>query len=745
MPHQLILHLALPTPLRHGFDYLPPADLANPDTLQPGVRIRVPFGQQSLVGILLAVRSKSSIDPAKLRRAEEILDTEPLLPSHIMRLCQWCADYYQHPLGEVLQVTLPGRLRKAQDADKTTSWAWQHTHDGRGLPEGALSRAPKQQQLHRLLLQQGQVTRELLQAHGLTPAIAKTLEDKGLIERVAAETPPLSTPAAAATVTTGSLLAQEPQTLNDEQQAALQQLRYHHFAVYLLEGATGSGKTEVYLHAINRVLQAGKQALVLVPEIGLTPQTLRRIEERFCVPVAELHSNVNEGARLRHWLSAASGEARIVVGTRLAVFTPLPELGLIIVDEEHDLSFKQQEGLRYSARDLAVVRAQQCQAPVVLGSATPSLETLHNAIQNRYEHLRITRRAGKAQAPSVDLINLRNQTLAGGLAPQTRQTMQRALDHGHQILVFLNRRGYAPVLLCHHCGWYAQCNHCDARLTLHQSPRHLRCHHCGTQRPIPRQCPDCHTPELIHQGQGTEKAEDWLREQFQPFEVIRVDRDSMSRKNAMKSLNDKLAHGRPCILVGTQMLAKGHHFPSVALVVVLDADQGLMSPDFRGPERMGQLIMQVAGRAGRSETPGQVLIQSHKPEHPLLQTLIAQGYHRYARQLLRERQATQLPPYRAMALLRAESKRAGNAIEFLQLARRLAQQIAPPSPKLGYLGPIPALMEKRQGRYRYQLQISSAQRKPLQDLLKQLLEELDQQALARRTRWSIDVDPMDMG
>lgn len=740
MPSQFLLHLALPTPLRQGFDYLPPANCAlDPESLQPGLRVRVPFGRQELVGILLAVRFHTTTDAIKLRPALEILDRTPVLPGPVMRLCQWCADYYQHPLGEVLQVALPGRLRKAEDREAAPTWGWRHTPEGKGLPDDALKRAPKQQQLHQLLLARGTVGREMLESLGLTTAVTKAMEDKHLIEKVALEHTPPPPPS------TDQLLAEQPQTLNEEQQAALDQVRYHHFASYLLEGATGGGKTEVYLQAINRALQAGRQALVLVPEIGLTPQTLGRIQARFHVPVAELHSSVSEGQRARGWTMAASGEARIVIGTRLAAFTPMPDLGLIIVDEEHDLSFKQQEGLRYSARDVAVMRASQAHIPVILGSATPSLETLHNAIQGRYEHLRITRRAGNARPPAVELINLRDQKLSAGLAEPTRAAIRQTLQEGHQVLVFLNRRGYAPALLCHHCGWHADCNRCDTRMTLHQRPYHLRCHHCDTQRPVPSRCPSCHSSELMPQGQGTEKAEELLIEQFPQTPVMRVDRDSMSRKHAMRALTEKVMEGQACILVGTQMLAKGHHFPKVALVVILDADQGLMSPDFRGPERMGQLIMQVSGRAGRGDTPGKVLIQSHKPEHPLLQTLIHQGYHRYARQLLAERRATHLPPFSSMALIRAESKRAENAVEFLQLARRLAQQLMLPSPALNYLGPVPAPMERRQGRYRFQLQIISTKRKLLQELLKKLLGELDQQALARRTRWSVDMDPMDMG
>ncbi len=741
MPKPTILHLALPTPLRQGFDYLPPADQQLvPEQLQPGVRVRVPFGRQELIGILLAVRDSSEFDPAKLRAAHEVLDPTPILSAEIMALCQWCADYYHHPIGEVLQVAMPARLRNADDKTPAPPKGWRHTAEGKGLPQNALARARKQQELHQLLLVHGQVSRELMQRHGLTAAVAKAMEEKGLIE-------PSSDPSPSAPVPPPSehLLAEQPKTLNNEQQAALDQLRYHHFTSYLLEGATGSGKTEVYLQAIARVLQAGRQALVLVPEIGLAPQTLKRLQQRFHVPIAELHSSVSDGERERSWLMAARGEARIVIGTRLSIFTPMPDLGLIVVDEEHDLSFKQQEGLRYSARDLALVRASRAGIPVILGSATPSLETLHNAMQGRYQHLRITRRAGDARPPRVEVINLRNQSLTAGLAPHTLQRIQQTLNNGQQVLVFLNRRGYAPALLCHQCGWHADCNHCDSRMTLHQRPHHLRCHQCDTQRPVPRKCPSCHSPQLVHQGQGTEKAEESLATQFPATEVLRVDRDSMSRKNAMKALSEKVMLGEPCILVGTQMLAKGHHFPNVTLVVILDADQGLMSADFRGPERMGQLIVQVAGRAGRGDLPGEVLIQSHKPEHPLLQVLIGHGYHPYAQQLLAERQATHLPPFTSMALIRAESKRAENAVEFLNLARRIAQQIMPPSPTISYLGPVPALMEKRQGRFRYQLQIRTTRRKPLQELLKQLLRELDQQALAKRTRWSVDVDPVDMG
>jgi primosomal protein N' (replication factor Y) len=730
-----ILLVALPTPLRRLFEYLPPPDF---DPATPlGVRVRVPFGRQTLIGILVGLVEIPQYPADKLRPAELVLDRQPVLPEDILALCRWAADYYQHPLGEVLHAALPVQMRKTQAEEKPLV-LWRHTTAGKGLPEQALKRSPHQQHLHQMLLQHGVLSEELIQRAGIPRAVVRKLAEKGLIVPAEATDLPLSGRTAV------SILAEPPQVLTVEQQVALDHIRYHNYSTYLLQGTTGSGKTEVYLHAIARALQAGRQALMLVPEIGLAPQTLQRFQNRFAVVIVQLHSAVAEAERTRSWRAAASGAARIVIGTRLAVFTPMPDLGLIILDEEHDQSFKQQDGLRYSARDLAVMRAFRASVPLLLGSATPSLESLHNALQGRYQHLHLTRRAGGAQVPHMQLIDMRREESSGPIAATALEAMRGTLAQGEQVLVFLNRRGYAPALLCRQCGWVANCTACTARLTLHSQPRHLRCHHCDLQRPVPNQCPSCHNTELTALGQGTERCEIVLQEHFPGTEILRVDQDSMSRKNAMRALAQKLELGQPCILIGTQMLAKGHHFPKVTLAVLLDIDQGLFNGDFRGPERMGQQLIQVAGRAGRGELPGSVLLQTYQPDHPLLQILLNETYTSFARTLLQERFATRLPPVWAMAMLRAESKRAENAVEFLHRALTIARTLAPPSPQRQYLGPLPALMEKRHHRFRYQLHITCAKRTDLQALLKDLVTQLDQLALAQRVRWSVDVDPQDM-
>lgn len=731
-----ILVVALATPLRRLFEYLPAAE-PNPRPLE-GCRVLVPFGPQKLVGVVVAINTEATYPLAKLRPIIACLDDQPLLPPDILSLCQWASDYYHHPLGEVIHGALPIQLRKADgQLAQGHNANWTHTTAGLGLPSDALKRSRKQQALHQLLLQHKSLPESVIKAQGISASVIRALADKGLIEKIAVA-------ATAATTLTSALLAQEPQTLNPEQVAAFEQLRYHRYQTYLLEGTTGSGKTEVYLHAIARALQAGKQALVLVPEIGLAPQTLQRFSRRFNVPIVQLHSNVAAGARASNWQAARDGQARIVIGTRLAALTPMPDLGIIIIDEEHDLSFKQQDGWRYSARDLAVMRAYRAQIPLLLGSATPSLESLYNASAQRYQHLRLTQRAGDAQTPQLNVVDMRKEPAGAPFAAQTVQAIGDTLNRGEQVLVFINRRGYAPALLCQHCGWSANCSACDARLTLHNFPRHLRCHHCDQQKPVPSQCPSCRNPELHTQGQGTERVEILLRELFGATEILRVDQDSMQRKSAMHDLTERMAEATPCILVGTQMLAKGHHFPRVTLAVLLDIDQGLFSGDFRGPERMGQQIVQVSGRAGRGALAGSVILQTHQPDHPLLQLLLQRGYGPFARQLLAERATTRLPPVWHMALFRAESKRAQNALDFLKLALQEARLCMPPSPQVQYVGPLPSLLERRNDRFRYQLQIVCAQRKDLQHLLKTLLAQIEGHALASRTRWSLDVDPQDM-
>ena len=544
------------------------------------------------------------------------------------------------------------------------------------------------------------------------------------------------------------LLSQETMTdsapdLNDEQLAAIQTVSadIDTFQSYLLDGVTGSGKTEVYLGIIQHVLSQGKQALVLVPEISLTPQTVSRFQRRFQVPIAVMHSGLGQSERLDAWLAARSGEARIVIGTRSALFTPMAKPGVIIIDEEHDNSFKQQKGFRYHARDLAVLRARKLNIPVILGSATPSLESLVNVEQGRYQSLILSRRTSKATPPPIRTIDLRGQPIESGLSRTLIENITDHLKRDEQVLLFLNRRGYAPTLCCHDCGWIADCPRCDAKLTLHAANQRLRCHHCTTEQSMPANCPECGSTELRALGQGTERIESTLETLFPNTDIVRVDRDSTRRKDAMQTMLNKIHEGNKAILVGTQMLAKGHDFPNVTLVGILDADQGLFGIDFRASESMAQQIIQVAGRAGRADKPGQVLVQTYHPDHALLQTLLQQGYPAFAKQAIQERRDIELPPYSSMVLLRAEASQ--RALPMAFLSKAYAAAIRCGSKGIELLGPLPAPMERRAGRYRAQLLLQASERKPLQLLLKKLLSELDKLPEARRVRWSIDVDPVD--
>jgi primosomal protein N' (replication factor Y) len=740
----LILSLALPTPLRRCFDYLAPDDVspAQQQTWQPGQLFRVPFGNQSMVGLLLEIKSHTDIPLGKMRQATEWLGAEQALNEEQLSLCLWAANYYQCPIGEAISTALPALLRQGQWQKTQAEPRYRLTTEGKGLPEGALKRARKQAVLLAALQQHNNLSRAEIDVLEISSSALKALIEKGVIETYIPDQIAQSDCGSPSAIT--NLLKEKPLDLNPEQITSLNQIQPNFFATYLLDGTTGSGKTEIYLQTIERCLADGKQALVLVPEIGLTPQTLSRFLRRFNVPIAALHSGLNDRERLDAWMDAKNGTAKIIIGTRSAIFTPLKNPGMIILDEEHDLSFKQQDGFRYSARDLAVVRAHKLNIPLILGSATPSLETLHNAQQGRYQHLRLTQRAGNAKPPQIHLLDIRGQQLDEGLSPLTLDSISKTLNRHEQVLVFLNRRGYAPTLECQDCGWMADCRYCDARMTLHQSPAHLHCHHCDHQRGIPKNCPNCKSSRLHPLGQGTERSEETLRQAFPNTPVIRIDRDATRQKNSLNRLLEPVHQGDPCILIGTQMLAKGHHFPNVTLVVILDADAGLFSTDFRGIERMGQLLLQVAGRAGRAEKNGHVIVQSLHIDHPWLQTLTHSGYHAMAELILKERLKQQLPPFRHLALLRAESKRPEIALEFLRLALSLAQKIQPSSSELNYLGPLPAMMEKRGDRFRYQLHINSNQRKLLQFLLSKLALELESSALNHRVRWSIDVDAQDM-
>ncbi|MCG8433208.1 MAG: primosomal protein N', partial [Gammaproteobacteria bacterium] len=532
--------------------------------------------------------------------------------------------------------------------------------------------------------------------------------------------------------------------LNAAQQDAVEKIlaQQDGFSAYLLDGVTGSGKTEVYLNVIEKLLLQNKQALVLVPEIGLTPQLVARFRDRLGAAVAVYHSGLTDNERLETWLAAREGSARIIIGTRSAVFLPLKNPGAIFIDEEHDTSFKQQEGFRYSARDLAVVRAQRSKIPIVLGSATPSFESIENVTQDRYRHLHLPERAGDAQHPHIHLLDVRSRPMPGGISDILLDHIRRHLDTKGQVLLFLNRRGFAPTLICHSCGWTAECRRCDARLTYHKAKAKLNCHHCGAIQTVPNTCPECEKGGLDIIGSGTERLDDYLQETFPGVGIARIDRDNTQRKGSLDKLFKEIHSGERRILVGTQMLAKGHHFPDVTLVGIINADQGLFGVDFRSTERMAQLILQVSGRAGRAERPGEVYIQTHHPEHPLLQQLVREGYDAFAKAGLTERRAAGLPPFGRLVLLRAEASQREPAEEFLYAARELAERLQVSG--VNVLGPAPAPMEKRAGRYRMQLLLQSEQRAPLHEMLRQLIPVIEELKEARRIRWSLDVDPIEL-
>lgn len=730
----MIYRVAIPTPLHRLFDYRPPLD-GSP--AEPGCRVRVPFGQREVTGILVSLAETSELPLNKLKPVSEVLDTNPVFDPDLFALACWAAGYYQHPLGDALHQTLPVLLRQGQAAGFAHQMLWSASP---GATLDAISaRAFRQRELLQLLLEHPRgISSDALRAEGGDPALLKVLQQKGLAQSF--EHPP-HLPGAEIT---GSVIQESPLTLHDEQALAVDAIRTASgFSPILLEGVTGSGKTEVYLQAIQSCLERGQQALVLVPEIGLTPQTLSRFKARFRVPVLALHSAMSDRQRLDAWLWAREGSARILIGTRSAIFTPLRHPGLIIVDEEHDSSFKQQDGFRYHARDLAIYRASQLKIPVVLGSATPSLESLQNARNGRFQHLRLTRRAGNASAPTFKLLDIRQQTLDAGLSPALIDHIRTHLEQGTQVLLFLNRRGFSPALVCHDCGTPIDCTRCDARMTLHRQPPHLHCHHCDRQTPIPRRCRHCGSDQLRPAGSGTERVEDRLQVYFPDTPILRVDRDSTQRRHALERIMQQAQAGEPCILVGTQMLAKGHHFPKVTLVAILDADAGLFSADFRGMEKTAQLILQVAGRAGRADHPGEVVLQTLHAEHPMLNTLVRTGYEAFASEELQLRQAGGLPPFTYHALIRAEANRSGLAESFLISLRELArqQQLLPPGVQC--MGPFPAIMEKRAGLYRAQMLLQSPHRPALQQVLPLFTAMMQEHPETRRVRWSMDVDPID--
>lgn len=658
-----ILRVALPTPLRRLFDYLPPQDI-DYKLLKPGVRLLVPFRNKERVGLLIGQEKTSELPLEKLKRAIAVLDEQPVLTEDVYKLCHWAAEYYHHSLGEVLNSALPVSLRKNKPA-----------------------------------------------------------KIKNKIETTRAVQLPLS--------------------LNAAQEYAVQAISAskNQFQVFLLDGVTGSGKTEVYLHVIAETLKLNKQVLMLVPEISLTPQTIERVQARFSVPVVVLHSALSEQKRLYAWYCAKEGSAKIIIGTRSAIFTSFANLGLILVDEEHDNSFKQQDRFRYHARDLAVMRAYYNNISIILGSATPSLESLQNVKRKRYTLLTLSERPGQARLPQYEIIDVRKSVMEEGLSQTLLNMMKEHLQQDNQVMLFLNRRGFAPVLYCAQCAAMIECKRCDARMVYHRSIERMQCHQCDARRTVPLHCEKCGEKTLKPVGIGTQRLEQILQTHFPDVPIIRVDRDTTQKKNAMKNLLEQI-HAQPkAILIGTQMLAKGHHFPQVTLAGIVDLDAGLFSADFRAAEQMGQLLMQAAGRAGRVNKQGVAAIQTRHPDHPLLQLLIQKNYQAFAQSLLIEREAAVLPPFSYFAVFRAEAYKEKNVSDFLMLVKEMLPSC---TDSFAILGPVPALIAKRKGLYCQHLLLKTQKRNVLQQTIKTILTQLEKLAAKCAVKWVVDVDPLEV-
>lgn len=717
------VRIALNRPLRRLFDYTVPEGLA----LTRGQRVQIPFGRQQLTGLVVETDSPPP-EGIPLKPVTGALESWPALPPETVDLLTWASTYYQHPLGECLFTALPPALRKGRSAEVAEERFWTSAQSGEPLP----ANAHRQRALLDWLSDQpAPVSERAIRDSGFTLNQIKALADKGRISH--------AVPAAKHAIEPSPVA---PPRLTPVQQHAAEQLQQVRtgFDACLLYGITGSGKTELYLHYLKHQLASSDQALVLVPEINLTPQTVARFRHYFGDRVVVWHSALNDGDRLATWLKVRNGDPIVLIGTRSAVLLPFARLKTIIVDEEHDTSYKQGEGFRYSGRDLAVYRAHLNECPVILGSATPSLESYNNALLGKYRLVKLEQRAKKASPPTLKLLDIRSRPLEGGLSRPALQAIRETLDRGEQALVFVNRRGFAPIMMCFDCGHIVECPRCDTRLTYHRRDRAMRCHHCDYQTAATSHCPQCQSESFKPVGQGTERTEDVLTQSLPDSPIVRVDRDSTQRKGSIQSILDRVNSGAPCVLVGTQMLAKGHDFPKVTLVVVVNADGGLFSVDFRAPEQLIQTLLQVSGRAGRAERPGTVLIQTCHSDHPLLKSLCNDHYLKIADQLLAEREANRFPPFRHMAIFRAEADTMQASLELLDSIKPLAQR-----PGIETWGPLPAMIARRADRHRAQLILLSEHRGRLNTTLSAICQALDQRKLSARLRWMIDVDPQETG
>ncbi len=726
-PDDRVVSVAVAAPLFRLFDYRLPAGI------RPacGSRVRVPFGRGQRIGFLVPRPARAEPHDGELKQVLEVIDDEPLFDARLFQLLRWSADYYRHPPGEVFESALPVRLRRRLAApEPARTWRLAAPIDDvlRALP----ANATRQRLAARALAAAGDVpveAAELRQAAGDCAEALRRLADRGLVKCASPEPAP----------------ARDGPTLNQHQQAAVERIddACAAFACFLVRGVTGSGKTEVYLQCARRAIERGRQVLVLVPEIALTPQLVGRFRERLGRPVAVMHSGLPDGERQRAWLNASRGTADVILGTRSAVFAPLRRPGLIIVDEEHDASFKQQEGFRYHARDVAIKRASLENVPVVLGSATPSLESFDNARRGRYHLLELPERAGASGLPDVRLVDTGKWPLTDGLSAPLVGAIARRIERGEQSLIFINRRGFAPVVMCGQCQWQAHCERCDALLTLHRREGMMRCHHCGLTRAAVDACPACGSDDIFFAGVGTQRVEQALARRFPAARILRIDRDTSAARGALESQLDKVRAGEVDILVGTQLLSKGHDFPGITLVGVIGADQGMYSVDFRAPERLFQLVTQVGGRAGRADKPGLVLMQTRFLDHPCMDAIRRHDFDAFAEAELAARRTLSMPPFGCLALVRAESAAADTALAFLRLVRDRAMA-SKAGEDVEVMDPVPAPMERRAGRFRAQLLVQSRRRPPLRRLLTAVVGAIEAEPVSRRVRWSVDVDPVDL-
>ncbi|MCH2189601.1 MAG: primosomal protein N' [Gammaproteobacteria bacterium] len=733
----VILEVAVPVPLRQTFDFIAPREANH---LSARVRVKVPFGNRLLVGMVVAVKSKSEYPIERLKHAIEILDKTPVIEEALWDSLLWLSKYYLAPIGEVLDGSLPSMLRQGKNIEPMHERNWRLSEKGRSSAISDLDRAPLQLAIIKRFMKSPVLKSSDFKKESRSwYSAVSSLVQKGWIEEFEVE-PYLAT-------REGTDKKRHKLTL--EQTRAVEsigkQINEKEFSCSLIHGVTGSGKTEVYFAAMRSVLDAGKRVLLLVPEIGLTPQLLKRIESTFCESTVVLHSGLNDTERHLAWWHAKQGNAQIVIGTRSAVFTQIPKLGLMIVDEEHDASFKQQDGVRYHARDFAVYRAKQANIPILLGSATPSLESYVNAKSGRYFYVQLTKRVADVPLPKVELIDLNHQSAQDGLSPAMIEAIDHSLNHGKQVMLFLNRRGYAPVHYCSSCKSPAKCHRCDSNLTVHQRAHRLRCHHCGYEGRLIYDCHQCGAKEsMLEVGDGTQRVESALATRFPGASVLRIDRDNTSGKGQLAKMLEQAQCGRVDIILGTQLITKGHDFPNVGMVGILEADQGLYSTDYRASESLFQQVVQVAGRSGRREEMGRVYIQTRFPDHPFFDFVSSHDFDGFANTLISERKQAGFPPFGYFALLRAESTHQAKGLQFL----RRAKADCGSHELVKIMDAVPALMERRAGRYRSQLLFMSPQRSALNQILGQWLRHIvqnkDAKRLAGSVRWSLDIDPIDL-